>query len=119
MSSINPETVVSVLKDQIENYDQKTEVKEEGRIIQIADGIATVYGMDQAMYGELVIFETGVHGLVLNVERNCIGCVLLGSDHGLMEGSKVARTGVQADIPVGDAMIGRVVNAIGEPIDGR
>ena len=109
MSSINPETVVSVLKDQIENYDQKTEVKEEGRIIQIADGIATVYGMDQAMYGELVIFETGVHGLVLNVERNCIGCVLLGSDHGLMEGSKVARTGVQADIPVGDAMIGRVV----------
>ena len=111
MSSINPETVVSVLKDQIENYDQKTEVKEEGRIIQIADGIATVYGMDQAMYG--------VHGLVLNVERNCIGCVLLGSDHGLMEGSKVARTGVQADIPVGDAMIGRVVNAIGEPIDGK
>ena len=75
--------------------------------------------MDQAMYGELVIFETGVHGLVLNVERNCIGCVLLGSDHGLMEGSKVARTGVQADIPVGDAMIGRVVNAIGEPIDGK
>ena len=119
MSSINPETVVSVLKDQIENYDQKTEVKEEGRIIQIADGIATVYGMDQAMYGELVIFETGVHGLVLNIERNCIGCVLLGSDHGLMEGSKVARTGVQADIPVGDAMIGRVVNAIGEPIDGK
>ena len=119
MSSINPETVVSVLKDQIENYDQKTEVKEEGRIIQIADGIATVYGMDQAMYGELVIFETGVHGLVLNVERNCIGCVLLGSDHGLMEGSKVARTGVQADIPVGDAMLGRVVNAIGEPIDRR
>ena len=104
MSSINPETVVSVLKDQIENYDQKTEVKEEGRIIQIADGIATVYGMDQAMYGELVIFETGVHGLVLNVERNCIGCVLLGSDHGLMEGSKVARTGVQADIPVGEAI---------------
>ena len=119
MSSINPETVVSVLKDQIENYDQKTEVKEEGRIIQIADGIATVYGMDQAMYGELVVFETGVHGLVLNVERNCIGCVLLGSDRGLMEGSKVARTGVQADIPVGDAMIGRVVNAIGEPIDGK
>lgn len=119
MSSINPETVVSVLKDQIENYDQKVEVKEEGRIIQIADGIATVYGMDQAMYGELVVFETGVRGLVLNVERNCIGCVLLGSDHGLMEGSKVARTGVQADIPVGNAMIGRVVNAIGEPIDGK
>lgn len=119
MSSINPETVVSVLKDQIENYDQKVEVKEEGRIIQIADGIATVYGMDRAMYGELVVFETGVRGLVLNVERNCIGCVLLGSDHGLMEGSKVARTGVQADIPVGNAMIGRVVNAIGEPIDGK
>ena len=69
MSSINPETVVAVLKDQIENYDQKTEIKEEGRIIQIADGIVTVYGMDQAMYGELVVFETGVHGLVMNVER--------------------------------------------------
>ena len=119
MSSINPETVVSVLKDQIENYDHKTEVKEEGRIIQIADGIVTVYGMDQAMYGELVTFETGVHGLVMNVERNCIGVVLLGSDHGLMEGSKVKRTGVQADIPVGNGMIGRVVNAIGEPIDGK
>lgn len=114
-----PETVVSVLKDQIETMTRKLRSKKKGRIIQIADGIATVYGMDQAMYGELVIFETGVHGLVLNVERNCIGCVLLGSDHGLMEGSKVARTGVQADIPVGDAMIGRVVNAIGEPIDGK
>ena len=119
MSSINPETVVAVLKDQIENYDQKTEIKEEGRIIQIADGIVTVYGMDQAMYGELVVFETGVHGLVMNVERNCIGVVLLGSDHGLKEGSKVTRTGEQADIPVGDGMIGRVVNAIGEPIDGK
>ena len=119
MSSINPETVVTVLKDQIENYDQKTEIKEEGRIIQIADGIVTVYGMDQVMYGELVVFETGVHGLVMNVERNCIGVVLLGSDHGLQEGSKVTRTGVQADIPVGDGMIGRVVNAIGEPIDGK
>ena len=118
-SSINPETVVAVLKDQIENYDQKTEIKEEGRIIQIADGIVTVYGMDQAMYGELVVFETGVHGLVMNVERNCIGVVLLGSDHGLKEGSKVTRTGEQADIPVGDGMIGRVVNAIGEPIDGK
>ena len=116
MSSINPETVVAVLKDQIENYDQ---IKEEGRIIQIADGIVTVYGMDQAMYGELVVFETGVHGLVMNVERNCIGVVLLGSDHGLKEGSKVTRTGEQADIPVGDGMIGRVVNAIGEPIDGK
>ena len=119
MSSINPETVVAVLKDQIENYDQKSEKKEEGRIIQIADGIVTVYGMDQAMYGELVVFETGVHGLVMNVERNCIGVVLLGSDHGLKEGSKVTRTGEQADIPVGDGMIGRVVNAIGEPIDGK
>lgn len=119
MSSINPETVVAVLKDQIENYNQKTEIKEEGRIIQIADGIVTVYGMDQAMYGELVTFETGVHGLVMNVERNCIGVVLLGSDHGLKEGSKVTRTGKQADIPVGDGMIGRVVNAIGEPIDGK
>lgn len=119
MSSINPETVVTVLKDQIEHYEQKTEVKEEGQIIQIADGIATIYGMEQAMYGELVVFETGVRGIVLNVERNCIGCVLLGSDYGLMEGSKVTRTGVQADIPVGDAMVGRVVNAIGEPIDGK
>ena len=69
MSSINPETVVSVLKDQIENYDQKTELKEEGRIIQIADGIATVYGMDQAMYGELVIFETGVQ-VLMNCNMN-------------------------------------------------
>lgn len=119
MSSISPETVVSVLKDQIKNYEQKVKVEETGRIIQIADGIATVYGMEQVMYGEMVVFETGVRGIVLNVERSCIGCVLLGSDFGLMEGSKVVRTGIQADIPVGNAMVGRVVNAIGDPIDGK
>ncbi|MDD4371809.1 MAG: F0F1 ATP synthase subunit alpha [Anaerostipes sp.] len=119
MSTIRPEEVVNVLKDQIENFDTKTTVEEEGSIIEIADGIATVYGMEQAMYGELVVFETGVHGLVMNVERKAIGCVLLGSDYGLQEGSKVKRTGVQADIPVGNEVVGRVVNAIGEPIDGK
>ncbi len=119
MSTIRPEEVVNVLKNQIENFDTKTTVEEEGSIIEIADGIATVYGMEQAMYGELVVFETGVHGLVMNVERKAIGCVLLGSDYGLQEGSKVKRTGVQADISVGNEVVGRVVNAIGEPIDGK
>ena len=119
LSSINQNEIVSVLKSEIENYDIKTTVKETGTVIQISDGIATVYGMEHAMYGELVEFETGVRGIVQNLEMKTIGCVLLGSDYGLTEGSKVVRTGKKASVPVGDALIGRVVDALGSPIDGK
>jgi F-type H+-transporting ATPase subunit alpha len=88
-------------------------------VIHLGDGIATVYGMEQAIYGELVEFETGVRGIVQTLDMNTIGCVLLGSDYGITEGSKVIRTGKRAGIPVSNAMVGRVVDALGSPIDGK
>jgi F-type H+-transporting ATPase subunit alpha len=119
VSSINQNEILSVLKNEIENYEIKTTVMETGTVIHNSDGIVTVYGMEQAMYGELVEFETGVNGIVQNLELNTISCVLLGSDYGVMEGSKVIRTGKKASVPVSDALIGRVVNALGSPIDGK
>lgn len=119
MNNINQNEIVSVLKSEIENYDLKTTVKETGTVIQFSDGIATIYGMEQAMYGELVEFETGVHGIVQNLEMKTIRCVLLGTEYGLTEGSKVVRTGRRAGVPVSDKLIGRVVDAIGTPIDGK
>ncbi len=119
MSNINQNDIISVLKSEIEDYDIKMTVKETGTVINIGDGIATVYGLDHAMYGELVEFETGVRGIVQNLELKTIGCVLLGSDYGLTEGSKVTRTHKRAGIPVSDELIGRVVDALGSPIDGK
>ena len=119
MSSVNPEEVLSVLKSEIEGYDTKTEAKETGSVISIGDGIATVYGIEHAMYGELVEFANGTTGIVQNLNAKTVGVVLLGTDHGIQEGTKVSRTKKQAGIPVGDKMIGRVVNALGEPIDGK
>ena len=119
MGNINPEGIISVLKSEIEDYENKIEVQEEGTVIQVGDGIAAVHGLNHAMYGELVEFENGTRGIVQNLEMKTIGCVLLGSDHGLIEGSKVVRSGKRAGVPVGDALIGRVVNALGAPIDGN
>lgn len=119
MSNINQNEIISVLKSEIEDYEIKTSVKETGTIISIGDGIANVYGLDNAMYGELVEFETGIRGIVQNLEMKSIGCVLLGSDYGLTEGSKVVRTKKKAGVPVSDKLIGRVVNALGNPIDGK
>lgn len=119
MSSIKPDEIISILKREIENFDTKMQVNETGTIIQVGDGIATIYGLDNVMYGEIVEFETGIKGMVQNIEKNTVGCILFGSDYGLKEGSKVLRTKRQAGIPVGDAMIGRVVNALGAPIDGK
>jgi F-type H+-transporting ATPase subunit alpha len=119
LSSINQNEIVSVLKNEIENYEIKTIVKETGTVIQTSDGIANVYGLEHAMYGELVEFETGVRGIVQNLELKTIGCVLLGSDYGITEGSKVVRTGKKAGVPVSNALIGRVVDALGNPIDGK
>ena len=119
MGSINSEEIISILKTEIENYDTACKDQEVGTVIWVGDGIATIYGMEHAMYGEIVIFENGVKGMVQDIRKNEIGCILLGSDTGIREGTKVARTGKKAGVPVGDAYIGRVVNALGEPIDGK
>lgn len=119
MSNVNSQGIISVLKSEIENYDNKAQVEEIGRIISVGDGIANVYGLEHVMYGELVEFENGTTGIAQNLETKSIGCVLLGSDHGLVEGSKVTRTGKQAGVAVGEKMLGRVVNALGAPIDGE
>lgn len=119
MNSLNhSDEIISILQEEIEQYDSRTRRAETGTVLEIGDGIATVYGLDRAVYGELVEFETGVRGIVLNLERDSVGVVLLGSEEGLHEGSIVKRTGRAADVPVGDAMIGRTVNALGDPIDG-
>ena len=119
LASFNQDEIISVLKSEIEDFDLNTVVKETGRVTNISDGIVTVYGLDEAMYGELVEFETGVRGIVQNLEMKSISCVLLGSDYGITEGSKVVRTKKRAGIPVSDQMLGRVVNALGTPIDGK
>ncbi len=119
MSTFSPSDIISVLKSEINDYENMITVKETGSIISISDGIARIYGLDQAMYGELVEFETGVRGIVLSLELKTIGCVLLGSDHGLSEGSKVYRTGKRAGVPVSEKLLGRVVDALGSPIDGK
>ena len=111
--------IVSVVKKEIESYDSKTQVEEIGRVMSIGDGIANVYGLQGTMYGELLEFENGTTGIAQNLEHSSIGCVLLGSDRGLVEGSSVKRTGKQAGVAVGEAMIGRVVDALGNPIDGE
>jgi len=119
VSSISSEEIISILKSEIENYELETKDQEVGTVIWISDGITTVYGIDHAMYGEIVIFETGVKGMVQDIRRNEIGVILLGKDTGIKEGTKVTRTGKKAGIPVGDAYLGRVVDALGAPIDGK
>ena len=118
MAGSSRSDIISVLKSEIADFEAKTQVNETGRIISINDGIVNIYGLNHAMYGELVEFETGVKGIVQNVERKTLGCVLLGSDHGLTEGSKVVRTKKKAGVGVGEKLLGRVVDALGAPIDG-
>ena len=119
MGAINPDEIISILKEEIKNYDEISKDQEVGTVISGGDGIATVYGIDHAMYGEVVTFENGLKGMVQDVRANSMGCILFGKDTGIKEGTKVARTGKQAGIPVGDKFIGRIVNALGEPIDGK
>ncbi|MDF2838834.1 MAG: synthase subunit alpha [Evtepia sp.] len=114
-----PEEIVSLLREKIEGYDVRTQRAETGTVLEIGDGIATLYGLQEAVYGELLEFETGVQGMVLDLKRDTVGCVLLGSEEGIKEGTVVKRTGRPASVPVGDSMIGRVVDALGFPIDGK
>ncbi|RHR45429.1 F0F1 ATP synthase subunit alpha [Clostridium sp. AF18-27] len=119
MDSISSSEIISILKEEIENYDLDTGDQEVGQVIWVGDGIATIYGMDQAMYGEIVLFENGIKGMVQDVRKNEIGCILFGSDTGIREGTKVTRTKKKAGIPVGEAFVGRVIDPLGAPIDGK
>lgn len=119
MSSINSEEIISILKEEIDNFQSTEGVKEVGNVIWVGDGIATVYGIDHAMYGEIVTFENGVKGMVQDIKRNEIGVIIFGKDTGIKEGTKVARTKKRAGIPVGENFIGRIVDALGAPIDGK
>lgn len=119
MSAISATDIISIIRNEIENYDFNQESRETGSVIWVGDGIATIYGIDHAMYGEIVVFDNGVKGMVQDIRRNEIGCILFGKDTGIKEGMKVLRTKKKAGIPVGEAFIGRIVNALGEPIDGK
>jgi len=117
--SLRPDEISSILKDQIARYETGLEITEVGTIIQVGDGIARIYGLEKAMAGELLEFPGGTFGMVLNLEEDNIGCVILGPYSHIKEGEQVRRTGRIVEVPVGEAMIGRVVNALGQPIDGK
>lgn len=117
--NIKPNEISALIKKQIENYSHKIETNDVGSVITIGDGVALVYGLDKAMMGELLEFENGIYGMVMNLEEDHIGVVLLGSDQEIKEGAVVKRTGRVVEVPVGDAMLGRVVNALGQPIDNK
>ena len=111
--------IVSILQNSVDDFDLKAEKKEIGFVSSVGDGIVVINGLDHAMYGEVVVFDNGVRGMVQNIERNRIGVILFGDEEGIVEGSRAVRTNKMAGIPVGDAFLGRVVDALGNPIDGE
>lgn len=119
MGAISATDIISIIQSEIDNFEWDQESRETGTVIWVGDGIATIYGIDHAMYGEIVIFDNGVKGMVQDIRRNEIGCILFGRDTGIKEGTKVSRTKKKAGVPVGEAFIGRIVNALGEPVDGK
>ena len=116
---IKAEEISSIIQDKIKGFDQRVDVTETGYVIQVGDGIAKVYGLEGAMAGELLEFPGEVFGVALNLEEDSVGAVLMGSDTGIKEGDSVKRTGRIAEVPVGEALVGRVVDAMGQPIDGK
>ena len=117
--NLRPEEISSVIKDQIKRYASELEVSEVGTVIQVADGIARVHGLENAMQGELLEFPGEVYGMILNLEEDNVGAVLFGNQHNINEGDTVKTTGRVVEVPAGDCMLGRVVNALGQPIDGK
>jgi F-type H+/Na+-transporting ATPase subunit alpha len=115
---IKVEEISRIIRQQIEDYDRQVEVSETGTVLSAGDGVARVYGLENAMAGELIEFTGGVQGMVLNLESDNVGCALLGDATGIKEGDEVRRTGRIIDVPVGEALLGRVVNALGQPLDG-
>ena len=116
---LRPEEISQLIKAQIQNYQSKLELKDVGTVVTVGDGIARVYGLDSCMSGELLEFGNDVYGMALNLEEDFVGAVLLGSDEEIKEGDTVRRTGRIVSVPVGEAMLGRVVNPLGQPIDGK
>lgn len=119
MGTINPDEIISILKEEIKNFDSLHHDSEVGTVVSVGDGIATIYGIDHAAYGEVILFETGEKAMVSDIRKNEIGCIIFGSDEHIRAGAKVTRTKKMAGVPVGEEFIGRVVNALGEPIDGQ
>ncbi|ABS39575.1 F0F1 ATP synthase subunit alpha [Clostridium botulinum] len=117
--NIKPEEITSIIRQQIENFNTNIETIDSGTIIQIGDGIARVYGLEDCMEGELIEFPNDVYGMALNLEQDNVGCVLLGAEEGIKEGNVVKRTKKVVEVPVGEALVGRVVNSLGMPIDGK
>ena len=117
--SNSQQDIISILQSSVEDFDLKAEKKEIGFVSSVGDGIVIINGLDHAMYGEIVVFDNGVRGMVQNIERNRIGVILFGDEEGIIEGSRVVRSNKMAGIPVGDAYLGRVVDALGAPIDGE
>ena len=117
--SLRPEEISAIIRQEIEGYENAVSMDEVGTILEVGDGIARIYGLEHAMAGELLEFPGSVMGMVLNLEEDNVGAVLLGDDSQIKEGDTVKRTGRVAEVPVGDALIGRVVNALGQPIDGK
>lgn len=119
MSIINSDKIISIIKEEIKNYDETVKHSETGTVISVGDGIATIYGLDNVMYGEILTFETGLKGMVQNIKETEVGCILFGDDSDIKEGSKVFRTQKKAGIPVGEEFIGRIIDPLGSPIDGK
>lgn len=117
--NLRPEEISSVIKEQIKRYENRLEMKDVGAVIQVGDGIARIHGLENCMAGELLEFPGEVYGMALNLEEDNVGCVLLGSDENIKEGDMVKRTQRIVEVPVGEALLGRVVNALGQPIDGK
>ena len=116
---IRPDEITTIIKKQIESFEATVELQEVGQVVQVGDGIARVYGLEKVMAGELVEFSDGLLGMALNLEEDNVGCVLFGDDVHIKEGDSAKRTGRIMEIPVGDAMLGRVINPLGQPIDGK
>ncbi|MEG0457247.1 MAG: F0F1 ATP synthase subunit alpha, partial [Oscillospiraceae bacterium] len=116
---LRPDEITKILKQQIKDFDTKVNLSDVGKVIIVGDGIAKVYGLENCMSGELLSFKNDVYGMALNLEQDCVGVVLLGSDEDIKEGDEVKRTGKIVQVPVGEDVIGRVVNALGQPIDGK
>jgi F-type H+-transporting ATPase subunit alpha len=111
--------ITQVLFERLKQYERKLDIRETGTVLQAGDGIATVYGLDNAVYGEIVVFQSNTYGLVLNLEQESVGCVLFGEVESVKEGDEVRRTGTVMTVPAGPELLGRVINPLGQPLDGK
>ena len=118
-ATIRPEEITQILKTQLSDFDKKLDISETGTVITVGDGVAKIYGLQKAMSGELVDFGSNIYGMVLNLEEESVGVAILGNEDQIKEGSTVKRTGKIVQVPVGEGLLGRVVNSLGFPIDGQ